>query len=495
MVSLSVFLVFLRKKRIILSVMTQRLAKNTLYLTFAMIGQKAVAFLYFAMIARLMGAQDTGAYFIALAIITIIMVLDDLGMTSVLIRETAKDEKDATQWCRTVMGVKTITMPITVMIAFFVPALMGYSTEVTQLVRLAIVIMLADTMSLTFYGVLRGLHRLKYESIGVFVGQMLIAGIGAFFLFAGLATLPLLIIALASGSVWNLWYSASRVVKRLGWKALVPTYTLGWKPLKMAFAFFLAAVFVKVYSYTDSIILERVLGEEAVGFYSVAYKLTYAFQFLPLAFVAALYPAMSAQAQDVVALKKTLLKSFWYLMLIGAPIVFGIWSLAPEIITFFYSDQYLSSILPLQVLVFVLIFIFLDFPIGSLLNATDRQATKTGIMGATMVVNLVGNLVLIPRYEIVGASIAALLSFVFMFSAGWIAARSVVKMTLADLWHSTWHVLTSAVAMAAVVVWVKSFIPFYIAIIVGALVYVGFGFALGGMTREHVAQVKVLLRR
>lgn len=475
--------------------MTQRLAKNTLHLTLAMIGQKAVAFLYFALIARVMGAGDTGAYFIALAIVTVVMVLDDLGMTSVLIRETAKDEKDATLWCRTVVGIKAITIPVTVVIAFFVPVLMGYSAEVTLLVRLAIVIMLADTLSLTFYGVLRGLHSLKYESIGVFIGQVFIATVGSFFLFTGTATLPLLIGALATGSIWNVCYGASRVVKRLGWKALVPTYTLGWKPLKMAFAFFLAAVFVKVYSYTDSIILERVLGEEAVGFYSVAYKLTYAFQFLPLAFIAALYPAMSSQAKEPAALKQTLLKSFWYMMLLGAPIVFGIWSLAPEIITFFYSEQYIASIMPLQVLIFVLIFIFLDFPIGSLLNATDRQSIKTGITGATMVVNIVGNLLLIPHYGIVGACIAALISFIFMFVAGWIFAKRIVDITLRELFNHTWHVLTAAIAMAVVVVFAKSVIGLILSIFLGAAVYVIIGFALGGVTREHIKQIRRLLKR
>ncbi|MBT4857368.1 flippase [Candidatus Uhrbacteria bacterium] len=475
--------------------MTQRLAKNTFYLTLASIGQKAVAFLYFALIARLMGAEDTGAYFIALAIVTVIMVLDDVGITSVLIRETAKKGEDAKMWCRTVMGIKVITMPLTVVIAFFVPVFMGYSDDVVHLVRLATIIMLADTLSLTFYGILRGLHRLKFESIGIFVGQMTTAAFGLFFLLTGSGTLPILITALIIGSSWNAIFSAVQVIRKLGWSALVPMYTLGWKPLKMAFAFFLAAVFVKVYSYTDSIILERVMGEEAVGFYAVAYKLTYAFQFLPLAFIAALYPTMSAQAKDPILLKKTLLKSFWYLMLLGAPIVFGVWSLAPEIVTFFYSEQYISSILPLQTLIFVLIFIFLDFPIGSLLNATDRQSVKTSIMGATMVVNIVGNLILIPGYEIVGASIAAIISFVFMFAAGWVAVRRVVDVSLIDLWRNIWHVMLAAILMAVVVVIAKAFIPFYFAIALGAIVYVIFGFLFGGITRDHVEQVKFLLKR
>jgi len=47
------------------------LAQNTLYLTLASVGQKAVAFLYFAMIARFMGVEDTGSYFLALAVILI----------------------------------------------------------------------------------------------------------------------------------------------------------------------------------------------------------------------------------------------------------------------------------------------------------------------------------------------------------------------------------------------------------------------------------------
>ena len=51
--------------------------------------------------------------------------------------------------------------------------------------------------------------------------------------------------------------------------------------------FALAAIFVKIYSTTDALLLEFYLGESAVGMYSIAYKLTYAFQFFPMAFVAA----------------------------------------------------------------------------------------------------------------------------------------------------------------------------------------------------------------
>lgn len=465
-----------------------RLAQNTLYLTLASVGQKTVAFLYFALIARFLGVEDTGSYFLALAIIMIILVLDDIGMTSVLIREVARKNEDAQLWSRTILGIKAVTIPITVAVAFIVPELLHYSELVVLLVRIAILILVADTISLSFYGVLRGLHKLKYEALGLFVGQFITATVGVTLLLTGVATLPLLILALATGSIWNMLFSASRVVNHAGWKSLLPTWQMGWKPLKMAFAFFLAAAFVKVYSYADSVILERVLDESAVGLYAVAYKLTYAFQFIPLAFVAALYPTMSTHSNDPARLKQILLDAFWYVSLIGAPIVFGIWAVAPEVIDLFYGSAFAGSVLPLQVLIFVLLFIFLDFPIGSLLNATDRQAIKTGIMGVTMVINVVANLILIPIYGVIGACISALLSFIFMFVAGWIFACPSVNVRVVDLFRSTHLIYLSAITMALVVFLVKSFLPIFVAISIGAIIYIGMTYLLGAIRKDHFTE-------
>lgn len=474
---------------------SHRLAKNTLLLTIASVGQKAVAFFYFALIARSIGVEDTGAYFLALAMITTIGVLDDLGLTSVLIREVAKAPEKASTWLQNVIGAKLIAMPVTVAVAFFLPTLVGYSYEAALLVRIAIFIMLADTISLTLYGVLRGLHLLKYEATGIVIGQAMSTVLGAVFILTGHATLPLLVTALVAGSVWNACFSLANVVRRLGWGALRPTFSMGAAPLRAAFAFFLAAVFVKVYSYIDSFTLNAVIGKEAVGLYSVAYKLTYAFQFLPLAFVGALYPTMASHAREPEALRKVFLDAEWYLALLGAPIVFGIFALAPEIITFFYGAEYAGSIIPLSILIFVLIAIFLDFPVGSLLNATGRQFTKTVIMGTTMVINAAANFILVPRLEVVGASIAAVISFVFMFAAGWAMLPKELHLTIGDLLRRVGGLLFAAMMMAAVVLFVKPYMYWMLTIPIGALVFVALAFVTKSFTLHHVRAFRVLLQR
>lgn len=242
--------------------------------------------------------------------------------------------------------------------------------------------------------------------------------------------------------------------------------------MRMAFPFALAAIFVKVYSYIDSILISKFLDTTSVGLYAIAYKFTYAFQFLPLAFVAALYPGMSAVAgKDEAALERILLRSMWYMAILSAPIVFGLYAIAPEAIRL-AGDGYELAVPVLQTLIFVLIPIFLDFPIGSLLNAAGKQTTKTAIMGVTMVINIILNAVLIPQVGILGAAYAALVSFIFMFAAGLFFIPSVIpSFSFLKLLRSVLPMYLVGVLMLVIVLVLKPLVGWLPVIVIGGAVY------------------------
>lgn len=471
------------------------LAKNTALLTAASIAQKAVAFLYFAFIARTIGISNTGAYFLALALTTTIGTFSDVGLTSVVIREVAKTPERARELIRNAIGAKLIITPIVIGLAFILPNFLGFDRQATELTEIASIVMLLDSISLTYYGVLRGLHVLKYESLGIFIGQSVTTIFGAAILLLRVHDLRFLIVALIIGSGWNALFAVYQVVRRLGLEAIKPSYSMGTKMLKMASMFFLAAVFVKIYSYVDSFTLNLVIGSAAVGIYAVAYKLTYAFQFLPLAFVGALYPAMSAEAHDRVALKRTLLKAEWYVALLAAPIVFGLFSIAPELIHLVYGPAYALAIPTLQILVFVLIFIFMDFPMGSLMNATGKQHIKTAIMGVTMVINVIANLVLIPLLGIPGAACSALLCFAFMFIASFVAVRHLVQITALELLEAVGGLLASGATTALFVLLAKSVMPWLMAVPLGAVVFFIVAYGTKSITKDHLNAFKALVSR
>lgn len=475
------------------------LAKNTAFLTIASILQKAVAFLYFTAIARTIGVTNTGAYFLALALVTTIGTIADVGVNSVLIRDSARSPEHTKLLLRRVLGIKLIAAPLAILLAIFLPVLLGYDAESVFLVRLAIIVMLADTISLTMYGALRGAQNLRYEALGIFIGQSITTIIGITVLFFVQASLPMLIVALFAGSLWNACYSAFQIGKRFGWDALLPLMN-GIRPIFLAAVpFFLAAVFVKLYSSFDSYTLQAVIGMSAVGIYSVANKLTYAFQFLPLAFVGALYPKMSSLVDRPDDLKKVFLDAQWYLALLVAPIAFGLFALAPEIINLMYGAEYQASVLPLSILIFVLIPIFFDYPVGSLLNACGRQKIKTIIMGITMVVNIIANLICIPRFGVVGASIAGCITFVVMFGLGVFAMRKIIHVKPGEWGRAVGGFLVAGIGMAAMVILGKAMlanlfphVPIaWVALIpFGAAVFFLIAFMLKSLTKDHLLRIK-----
>lgn len=473
------------------------IAKNTMLLTLASVGQKAIAFVYFTLIANAIGKEATGDYFLALSITTIFSVVADWGLTPVLIREVAKYPGQAGKILRSIMGMKIPLILLGAAGSIGAAMLLGYSVSVIQLVAVASLVMAADAISLTCFGVLRGLHNLRYESLGIFVGQTITTLIGLAFLFTN-PSLPLLIIALLAGSTWNAIYSASRVGKHIGARSLVPSFDrLEMKKwLKLSVAFVLAGAFVKVYSYVDSLILHSILGSGAVGAYAVAYKITYAFQFLPMAFVGALYPLMSTLWGEgkKVELGKLFSDAMWYVMLLAAPIVFGIWSIADKLIPAFYPNGYEEAILPLQILVFALLLLFLDFPIGSLLNAAGKQGVKTAIMGGTMVINAVANIILIPKMGLEGAAISAVLGDAFLLFAGLVMVPRLIHAPMLKLIGRVAPIFISGLLMAGSVILLKPYLHFVLLIGVGAIVYLTVLFMTKALTVEHVRSVYRTMR-
>ncbi len=465
--------------------------RNTAWLTGATVGQKVVAFLYFAVIARTIGDQAIGAYALALALTTSIGVLDDIGLTSVLIREIAREPKKAGEWLGEVLGWKMVTMPLTLVVAFFAPGLLGFSAEAALLTYVAVVVMLADTLSVTFYGALRGLRTLSAEGLGMFTGQVITTTFGAAVLLSGQSELYWLVLALIAGSTWNVFWSARGVVKHLGWPALWPKFSFDMRWPRLGFMFFLAGVLIKISSYTDSLVINNSLGQAAVGDYSAAYKLTYAFQFLPMAFVGALYPAMSAAALNPPELRRILLQALRYVSFLGFAIAFGMYALAPQIICLFYGPDFKEAVPVLQTLVFVLPVIFLDFPLGSLLNATHRAHVKTGILAIATLLNVLANLLLIPKFGIMGAAWAGLISFGTMFSLGYLMVAHQVKLSVTDTWRVVGPFLLAGLSMVLMVSLAEKMMPWPLTIPLGASVFIGTAWLLGGLPVD----IKNLLKR
>lgn len=471
-------------------------AKNTALMTVASVGQKIISFAYFTLIARMIGVESTGQYFFALSFTTVFVVFVDLGFTQVLIRELSKTKQKIQQFFSSILTVKIIFGILTYIALFISINLLGYETEVKQLVYLSGITMLFDSLHLTLYGVIRALGDLRYEAAGIIGSQLLTLVLGGYFLVTG-KPLIFLILAFTIPSALNACYVLYILVTRYSVNLRLKfDKQFLIKTTKIAAPFAVAGIFARVYSYVDSIILSKLAGDIAVGLYSIPYKITYAFQFVPLALVAALYPKFSEFfAHNKQKLAKTFEQSLVYLFIVVMPIVVGISVLSSDIILTIYSDQYIESILPLKILLFGLIFSYISFPIGAFLNACSRQVTQTIIVGVVMTTNIILNLLLIPKIGIYGAAISAAAGNILLTALSYSIVPSITKIRHLFLLKKSIQIIIAAIIMGISVYYTNLYSHFIIAILVGAVIYPVALFITRAISIKQMQEVVYLVKK
>jgi O-antigen/teichoic acid export membrane protein len=118
-----------------------------------------------------------------------------------------------------------------------------------------------------------------------------------------------------------------------------------------------------------------------------------------------------------------------------------------------------------------MLFVFLCFPIGALLNACDQQKRHTINMGITALASVILNFLLIPFLSYNGAAIANLASYIILFILGLMVVNRITPYDKKYLLWSSMKILLACITMFAVVWIIKIEFNFVAAVIAGVIVY------------------------
>jgi len=165
----------------------------------------------------------------------------------------------------------------------------------------------------------------------------------------------------------------------------------------------------------------------------------------------------------------------FYLMVISLPITFGVLVIADRIILTVYGPAFEASIQALQIFISSLLFVFLNYPVGNLLNAADKQMRNTVHMGIALFVNIILNIMLIPKYTYIGASFAALATHIVLILLGLPVVYRIVRFRVRYLIDKLLRVFTAASIMGVCLFVIEPYFSFSFGLIflifVGAFVY------------------------
>lgn len=466
------------------------IAKNTSYLTLALVLQKIISFTYFAILARYLGPESLGQYYFALSFTTIFSILIDLGFANALTREIAKTVDIASKYLSNIMTMKVMLSVFTLGISILSINLLGSDPITKSLVYISCISMVLDSFTTTFFAVSRGFHNLKYESFASVSFQAIVL-LGGYLALYYRLDITYIMAALAIASLYNFlfawWVLVKRMRVRLFFKFDLPVVK---EILRIAWPFAGFAIFQRLYTYLDSVLLTFLAGSAATGIYQVAFKIIFALQFLPMAFTASLYPALSYYwLHNKNQLPITFERAVNYLVIISLPIIGGAIALADRIVLIFKSG-FSGATLPLQISILALFFIFINFPIGSLLNACDRQRHNTFNMVVVTVVSVILNLILIPKFQAVGASLTVLFTNILMTALGVWQVREIIAYRPRRNLIMIVKAFSAAILMAIIVFYGKEYMSLMVATGLGAVMYFVALFALKGFSRADLLSVR-----
>jgi O-antigen/teichoic acid export membrane protein len=458
-----------------MAVVPRSITQNTSFLTLASIAQKVISAGYFFVVTWVIGKDNTAAYFNIFAAIAIFTVIADAGLANVLTREIAKTPEKAARYLNTIFSAKLVLGGVAIALLFLSKEFLDYPTDNALLVAIAGITLFFDSLRSIFYAVLRAYKNIQYESLGLVVSQIATVILGGIALALHLPLFSLIAVFTITSAAHLLY--AMFCVARCA--EIRPRLEFNLQILKLivpiATPFALAGLIAQLYSYQDAFLIKRFFDPAQGGEWARAYKAVFAFQFIPVSLGASIFPVMSS----IVLEKKEKIteiveKAYQYLLILSLPLMVGVSVLAQPIILRF-APRFDSSLPALTTLIWSLGFGFLWYVHGAVLNSTGRQARQTMLMFATLLLSVVGNIFLLPRFGIRGAAITAIVSNGFLWAIGYFVASREVRFPHVRL---ALHALRSGVAAVGMGILLialeRTAFPVLLLPVVGGIAYVIF---------------------
>jgi O-antigen/teichoic acid export membrane protein len=176
--------------------------------------------------------------------------------------------------------------------------------------------------------------------------------------------------------------------------------------------------------WTDVLVLGIWRDAAEVGIYGIAMRVALLTAFILSAInvvVAPQFAALHAEG-NTAALRRLAQQSAFWTLLAAAPAILVL-LLVPDLILQIFGQQFREGAAPLRILAVGQFVNVATGSVAALLVMTGHEKLMRNIVAASAALNLLGALVLVPRYGAVGAATSTALSLAFMNIVAWLAAR------------------------------------------------------------------------
>lgn len=478
--------------------------RNTSSLFIAHLTVRILSFVLIVILPRYLedGFSDLGRYLTSLWLANLLAAFTELGLYTPLIRDIASDRSKASSIISNALAIRLIFCIFALLIILLLARYVY-----PDMIPLIYILGISETIGAItqlLWRVFRAFERMGFEAFSLLLEKSLAFSLGLYVVMRGYGIVSFCIVALMA-SLLNLALTFSIMIwkfSRPGLKFL--SLKLSGRLLKRAIPFALGDALSTVYFRIDGLMLKYLMGARgnlAMGWYGTAYNLVMSLTIIPGAFMGALFPVMSRMLHSSASAMNFLYtRSLKLMLIIAFPITVGVAFMSEEIIHALYStdrfnlqsQEALSRII--EILIWACMLSFLNCVLLTVFRAADKRRTFLMVMTASVSVNIVSNLILIPKYAHLGPAISMVASeFVLFIFSLWNVHRHVCRLT--EFGFIFKSAFASGILALGLFVWKYSpgfndSIPLALIICLSIITYFAIIIALKGLTREDVAMVR-----
>ncbi len=395
---------------------SKRIAKNTFVILVSEAISLLLSFIFIAVLAQYLGVKHYGIYTFAFAFVALFKTFFDFGLNTLIVRETARNQINTQYYLANAFAIEVLFSVFFVVAIPLIAYLIGYPLETVFIVCIAAAIAAIDTFSGLNYAFFKAYEIREYEAYTKIAGKLVFITLGFVSIYLGF-DLPQIVTLFIISSVISFLLSYGFI------HAHICPLTLNVRPrhwislMKLAFPFALSILLIEIYFNIDMTMLSYLQGDEPVGLYSVAYRFITIFLIIPAAFTLSIFPVYSRlfeHAGD--GLHIAFHKSVEYLLVLSIPISIGITIIADNIILAFFGEMYSDSIIALQILIWVIAFLFVNYTCNSILQSILKPNLCISSLIISAIFNIALNALLIPVYSYKGAAFATVATEILLLS-------------------------------------------------------------------------------
>lgn len=392
-----------------------RVAKNLLSIGLSSFLAQFIMFIQIAYYARVLSVESFGIVNLAQSILVYFTMITLFGFQTLGTKEVAKAKEKAGELIGYISIIRIIVAIICLLIIIAIGIISNRGVTFTNLLIIFGCTLLPLAFNIDW--LFSGLQEMQHNGIYNIIKSLIPLILSLIFIRGeeGILYIPIFtLIGLILGVIYQGYIirvkNKVKIVIKLN-KHEIKRYVIKSTP------FLISGLLSMINMNLDTIIIGFTRSEYELGIYSSAYKIIYFLINLIAVIYVPFFPLLIEyfNNKDISKLQNVVNNICKVVMLLGFPIAVGGILLSKEIIILLFGHKYAEAYLPFIILLIYIFILFMRETYGYSLNAWNMEIKYLKSVVISSLLNLILNLMLIPKFGIVAAAITTLISELINF--------------------------------------------------------------------------------